>query len=245
MSDQWDIYLTQSDNNNVFVRLDLGIKDSVPISGADKLVQVSIQTKSLFSKKLDFELLSKIEDEIDSALTESDFLIGVITVAETRTFYMYTNQEKNLFNTVERILSKHKKQTSNITIVDDPEWSFYLETLYPDIYEYQWMQDRHVVEQLKANNDDQQVPREINHWLYFSDVASRESFKNKLDRDVYKIIEERALEEETDNPYQLLISHESTTELETIYQYTTELIQKSLEVGGDYDGWETHVIKSK
>ncbi|TCZ71834.1 DUF695 domain-containing protein [Paenibacillus albiflavus] len=245
MSEHWDIYLTQSNNNNVFVRLDLGIKDSVPISGADKLVQVSIQTKSLFSKKMNFELLHIIEDEIGSALTESDFYIGVITEADMRTFYIYTIQEKKLLNTVESILSKHKKQTSDISIVDDPEWSFYLETLYPDVYKYQWIQDRHVVEQLIANNDNQKVPREITHWLYFSDIASRESYKNKLDREVYKIIDETTFEEETDYPYQLSISHKGTTELETIYQYTTELIKKSLEVGGNYDGWETQVIQSK
>ncbi|KQN98977.1 DUF695 domain-containing protein [Paenibacillus sp. Leaf72] len=245
MSDQWDVYLTQVNNNRIFVRLDMGIRNEVPVNDANKLVIVKIQTKSLFSKKLDFKLLSDIEDEFNIQLTEMDFFIGAVTGADFRTFYIYTKQEQVLNKMLERTLSKNKKLKFEISIEDDPNWKFYLETLYPNIFENQWIQDRNVVEQLKANNDNLQIPREICHWLNFKDFESRETFKRNLNTNVYKCVKEEAHDEESEFQFQLLISHTSTVELEAIYQYTTDLLNKVIEVGGDYEGWETPVMNNK
>lgn len=242
MSDHWGIYLSKT---KTVVRLDLGIKKNVPIHGASTLVNVKMQTRSFFSKKLNFELIGTAEDEIDSQLTKLDFSIGAITYADSKSFFIYTMQEKILINMLKKILSKYKELKCEILIADDPEWDFYLNNLYPDAFEKQRMLDREVVEQLKANNDNLQIPREINHWLYFVDKKSREDFKRNLNSNNYRIAEERTLHDDSEFPFQLIISHTSTVEFETINQYTTELVKKTIEVGGNYDGWESPIIKSK
>ncbi|BBH23218.1 hypothetical protein Back11_45630 [Paenibacillus baekrokdamisoli] len=50
-------------------------------------------------------------------------------------------------------------------------------------------------------------------------------------------------EEETEYPYQLSISKFSAVDLDTIYKVTTDLIRTAMKVGGNYDGWETPIVK--
>ncbi len=107
-----------------------------------------------------------------------------------------------------------------------------------------WKMNREVVEQLKANNDNLQIPREINHWIYFLEKKSREDFKRNLNSNFYRIVEEETLQE-SEFPFQLIISHTSTVEFETINHITTELLKKTIEAGGNYDGWESLIIERK
>ncbi len=241
MSDHWDVYLSKS---KTLVRVDVGIIENVPIDGAKTLMEVNMQSRSIFSKKLDFELLGTVEDEIDSHLTELDFVVGAITYADSKSFYYYTMHEDSLFNMLNKVLSKYKKLKCEISIAEDPKWEFYLNTLYPDAFEKQWKIDREVIEQLKANNDNLQILREINHWIYFPEIKSREDFKRNLNSNFYRIVEEETLQE-SQYPYRLIISHTSTVEFETINKITTVLLKKTIEAGGNYDGWESPVIESK
>ncbi|MCD9025445.1 DUF695 domain-containing protein [Cohnella silvisoli] len=241
MSDHWEVYLSKS---KTVVRVDVGIVGNAPIDGAKILMEVNMKSRSIFSKKLDNELLGTVEDEIESHLTELDYVVGAITYADSKSFYYYTKHKDSLFNMLNKALSKYKKLKCVISIGEDPNWEFYLKTLYPDDFEKQRKIDREVVEQLKANNDDLHIPREINHWVYFLENKNREDFKRNLDSNFYKIVEEGTLQE-SEYPYRLIISHTSTVEFETINKITTELLKKTIEADGNYDGWESPVIESK
>ncbi|QTH43878.1 DUF695 domain-containing protein [Cohnella sp. LGH] len=129
MSDQWKVYLSKS---KTLIRVDVGIIEDVPINDAVTLLEVNIKSRSFFSKKLDNELVGKVEDEIDSHLTDLDFVVGAITYADSKSFYYYTKQKDLLFNMLNKVLSKYKKLKCVISIGDDPNWQFYLENLYPD-----------------------------------------------------------------------------------------------------------------
>ncbi|MDB5052448.1 MAG: hypothetical protein JWM44_498 [Bacilli bacterium] len=242
MSDNWDVYFKK---NKTLVRVDLGIVHNVPINGANTLIEVNMQSRNFFSKKLNFELLGTAEDEIDRELTEYDYVVGAITYADSKSFYYYTMHENILVYLLKQILSKYKKLKCEISVADDPKWEYYLNNLYPDVFERQMILDIKVVEQLKANNDNHQIPREINHWIYFVDNKSREDFKRNLNSNIYRIVEEKKLKDDSEFPLQLIISHTSTVEFETIYQITTELLKKTIEIGGNYDGWESPVKESK
>lgn len=258
MSDLWDAYQSTSHDSPCVVRLDLGIREEAPIQNANKLAKLHIQTKSLFSKKLNFDLVNEIEDVIYSQLTENDFYVGAITRPDTRSFYIYTKDEDTLRNTLESIVSRYKKIQVDLSFEEDAEWGFYLQELYPDQSEDQWVLDRDVMDQIKRrwvmdksvtdqlekHNDASHIPREVLHWIYFMDEESREAFKKEVSKSGYQIVEENKLEEEQECAYQLLISHISAVDLDTINKATTRLLTAAQAVGGNYDGWETQIVKS-
>lgn len=233
------VYFSKS---KTVVRVDLGIAENVPIEDANTLMEVNMKSKSIFSKKLNSKLVGEAEDEIVNLLTECDYVVGAITYADSKSFYYYTKHKDSLFNMLNKVLSKYKKLKCEISIGEDPNWGFYLNSLYPDAFEIQRKLDREVVEQLKANNDVYQIPREINHWICFLEIKNREDFKRSLDSSFYNIVEEVTLQG-SEYPYQLIISHTSTVEFETINKITTELLKKTIEVKGNYDGWQSPVIE--
>jgi hypothetical protein len=233
------VYFSKS---KTVVRVDIGIAENVPIEGANTLMEVNMKSKSIFSKKLNSKLVGEAEDEIVNLLTEYDYVVGAITYADSKSFYYYTKHKDSLFNMLNKVLSKYKKLKCEISIGEDPNWGFYLNSLYPDAFEIQRKLDREVVEQLKANNDVHQIPREINHWICFLEIKNREDFKRSLDSSFYYIVEEVTLQG-SEYPYQLIISHTSTVEFETINKIITELLKKTIEVKGNYDGWQSLVIE--
>lgn len=241
MSDHWEVYLSES---KTLVRVDMGIAEEAPIHGASILLEVNMKPKGLFSKKLDHELLGQVEDEIGSQLTESDYVVGVITYADSKSFYYYTKHEDLIFNKLNQLLSKYRNLKCKISTKDDPDWEFYSETLYPNLFEKQERMNMQVIEQLESHHDDLQQSREVAHWIYFPESENREDLKRHLDGSIYTIVQEEIVEESS-SPYLLVISQISSVDYATINKITRELLEKALEAGGTYDGWECPVIASK
>jgi regulator of RNase E activity RraB len=245
MSNQWEVYFTHIENKQSAVRVDLGIYEEVPINNFSRLAILKLETKSLFSKKLNFNLIGLLEDEIDNAIIASDYFVGVITEAETRRMYIYTKDEEVLQNNLLRILRNHKKVRHELTFVEDTNWNFYKDTLYPNFIEKQWILDREVVDQLKGHGDLHHIPREVNHWVYFKDEEKREQFKKVVSQEGFDVIDERLLEEDSPHPYQLTLSNISAVNLISINIITTALLKRAIEYDGDYDGWETKIINDQ
>ena len=116
MSDHWEVFLS---SKKTLVRVDIGIRKNAPIPGANTLVKVEVQTRGFFSKKLDYGLIGIAEDEIDRQLTDLQLQVGAITYAECKSFFIYTIQEKILFNMLNKVLSKYRKLKCQISVMDD------------------------------------------------------------------------------------------------------------------------------
>ena len=78
--------------------------------------------------------------------------------------------------------------------------------------------------------------------MYFGNSADRDKFAAFIVKKKYKI-ESKNLIKDSKLPYQLQISRIDMVDLEAITKITLELRKKALEFRGDYDGWETFVIK--
>jgi hypothetical protein len=139
LSDHWMVYFSKL---KTVVRVDLGLVDIAPIDGANTLIKVEMKSRSIFSKKLNFELLGEAEDEIGILLTDDDIVVGAITYADAKSFYYYTKNKDSLFNMLNKVLSKYIKLKCVISTMDDPNWKYYLDNLYPDAFEIQRKTDR-------------------------------------------------------------------------------------------------------
>jgi len=53
----------------------------------------------------------------------------------------------------------------------DPEFSYVNDFLLPDAERHQWIQDRHVCEQLLSHGDEPSVVRPVNHFIDYEDEA--------------------------------------------------------------------------
>lgn len=242
MSDHWEIFIREKNDHIAFIRFDIGMQEEVPVKEAISLIILKLQTKRIFSKKLDFNLLNAFEDDLLEILTEQDYYVGVMTVQDARFFYLYSSKMQQLEQRLRKLLATHKRIACELSVQEDPEWITYKDLLCPDLYEQQWIANRNLVENLKGHQDPLHIPREVNHWIYFADETSRESFKAEVVRLGFEIASEHQ-DDEWEKPYQLVLSHESSVDLDTIHQSTMLLFKMALTAGADYDGWETKVLQ--
>lgn len=57
--------------------------------------------------------------------------------------------------------------TYQVECSEDKQWNFFLKGLYPNIYEKQTIYNREILSTCQENDDQVEVPRPIEHWLYF------------------------------------------------------------------------------
>src|SRR5690606_31557606 len=92
-----------------------------------------------------------------------------------------------------------------IDIKFDSEWEVYLQFLYPNIETQEFMANEKVLVQLRQSGDDLSTPRQVDHWLYFKDKRSRNSFVESLNKEGFKIEGKDKIKDSV-LPYQLHLS---------------------------------------
>jgi hypothetical protein len=131
-----------------------------------------------------------------------------------------------------------------ITLKNDVGWEAYLTFLYPNEETYDFMTNEKVILHLTKEGDDLSEPRQVDHWLYFQSEVDRDKFISYALKEKYKI-ESKKIVPNTKLKYQLQISRIDNVGINSISKITLELRKKAKDLNGEYDGWETFVIKGK
>jgi hypothetical protein len=108
----------------------------------------------------------------------------------------------------------------------------------------EYMSNSKVILSLTKAGDDLSKPRQVDHWLYFKNEADRNLFITYTAKENYKL-EGKKYVEKAPLHFQLHISRIDKVDMNSITEITKRLRKKAKELNGDYDGWETFVIKDK
>ena len=98
------------------------------------------------------------------------------------------------------------------------------------------------IDKLVQEGDDLSQPRQVDHWIYFKTAKDRDEFISSIKNDNFHI-ENSDLISANDLPFQLHLSREDHVDLVSINKVTLQLRNDAKIFGGEYDGWETLVIK--
>jgi hypothetical protein len=103
------------------------------------------------------------------------------------------------------------------------------------------MGNQKVVVKLMEAGDKLDKERQVDHWLYFPNAKSRDSFIVYVQAKGFKI----ESKEMTDGakPFQLHISRVDKVDLPSVSKLTLELRREARKYDADYDGWETFVVR--
>ena len=100
--------------------------------------------------------------------------------------------------------------------------------------------DKQVVEQLQKAGDKLEKPRNIDHWIYFPKDKTPDAFVVWAKKDGYAVEGPTPTDK---GELKVKLSHTGVPKLEEISKHTLKLKETAKEYGGDYDGWETVVVK--
>ena len=250
---EWNVYRSWLDDDPAVFRLNLALDEVAPLEGFSYCVRITIELKNPdengFSTN-ERPAIYAIEDQILRPLqSDKDILVAVLTMRGEVTWYFYSQAPEALQERLSATWDSSMGYTYQVECSEDKQWNFFLKGLYPNIYEKQTIYNREILYACQENEDQVEVPRPIEHWLYFDteqDMLSAIEKAAALGFTVYsskKVVPEEGKEVQEDLGYCLILSKENTPI--NIDGDTWDLIDIALDTHGGYDGWETILVKEK
>ena len=250
---EWNVYRSWLDDDPAVFRLNLALDEVAPLEGFSYCVRITIELKNPdengFSTNERPQIYA-IEDKILRPLqSDKDILVAVLTARGEVTWYFYSQAPEALQERLSATWDSSMGYSYQVECSEDKHWNFFLKGLYPNIYEKQTIYNREILYACQENDDQVEVPRPIEHWLYFDteqDMLSAIEKAAALGFTVYsskKVVPEEGKEVQEDLGYCLILSKENTPI--DIDGDTWDLIDIALDTHGGYDGWETILVKEK
>ncbi|HTA84200.1 MAG TPA: DUF695 domain-containing protein [Bacteroidia bacterium] len=203
-------------------------------------------TKDGLPEKDEFENLYKISDDVQKIIEELTQIAyaGSFTYQCQRLDYIYVKDTTDIKNKLSELYkSKYNNYTPYINIKQDINWEAYLQFLYPNEETQEFTKNQKILSQLQANGDDLTKPRHVDYWIYFNNETDRDAFKKIIINEGFKVENEDKLNDNSAKPFKLHISRIDSVNINYITKVTLGLRDAAKQTNGDYDGWETVIIK--
>ena len=248
--ENWDAYIAQFDDGPGSVTLNMARRETAPVKTLPFAVVTGLTTtkdceQDGFPKKKELDKLQNANDAavaVVKSATTSEW-VGTFLYACERLAYIYVRDTAQIREKLTILYkSKYRDYKYYINIKPDDSWEYYLGFLYPNEEVMEYMSNEKVIDQLRQAGDKLDKPREIEYVFYFADEKGRESFINAVASQGFKA-EKQYVKEDPKKPYQVVLTRVGVVEVSEISQTTLELKKKSEQFGGDYDGWNTVLVK--
>jgi hypothetical protein len=244
LSDEWDFYFARVNDAVASIFVDLGVRREAPNETRPWLLWVWLKLRNPRPDGLasndEAPRLNEIGAVLDSTVSATcgAQLVGRITGGGRREFYFYAAEPGALDDAAVQAMKSFDGYEFETGSAFQPEWDHYLGMLYPSDTNLERMRNRRLLEELAGQGDVHELPRKVDHWLYFADEHGRVACRDTLAEIGFAIEEETLSEEEGDAlPYALIVSRVDSVDTHSINGITLELARLAGEHRGDYDGW--------
>ncbi|WP_026688786.1 DUF695 domain-containing protein [Alteribacter aurantiacus] len=249
MSEHWGHYFGLMDNEPASVVLDMEVSEEVDPKEFKYAFVINISLKCPnedgFATDDEAEALNEIETAFNEFVRDRNYVfVGRITCSGERDLFFYYNKvdKQVLFEATKRYLDPEHYKYNVYSIDEDEPWEIYYTSLYPNLYQLQHMGNADVVEALEESGDPLEVARKVEHWLLFEDSRLMDKFTRRIKKEGF-IIEEKSRRTDENDKYTLVISRNDKVDLDSMNEITDFLIDLLEDYNGEYDGWETFVVK--
>jgi uncharacterized protein (TIGR01619 family) len=246
MADNWKPYLCNVNGKPASILVNLGLRESVPMSSKPWLLWVWVYFQTPRPDGLpdskEAPTLYKIEDALAPSLVRAcqAILSGRITTEGRREFYFYGETSDGFGDAVSNAMKGFEGYKFDLGEQDDSSWNRYLNVLYPSLEDLERIANMDLLDRLVKQGDVLTVPREVQHWLSFRSEQSRTLFREAAAGAGYGIVGDH--ESEGEFSFGISITRTQSIEQKLIDQTVIELLRLGCTFNGDYQGWETQVI---
>lgn len=251
MSDKWDFYWSNVEDQMASIYLDLGATNEAPETDNPHLLCIWVYfqdpTVDGLSRSTESPTLFAIEDALVETVGVglSARYVGRMTTDGYRVFYFYGPSPDRFDEAVSRGMHTFPKYEWDTHHEPDAEWEHYRTFLFPSPTDRQRIMNRHVIHELEKAGDQLALERPVSHWIYFEQSRNRMRFAKRARGLGFKIVNEFEAEQNGENgtkrPFGITIERTDCVELTAIDEVTITLLELAESTSGNYDGWETEV----
>jgi len=241
----WAIYYGSLDNLPKSVAIDLGLAYVAPVAQFPYLTRIELIMEKVdeygqpLSEELD--IVNPIEDKLADDILKNFIYAGRITSNKKRVYFFYS--QYSISKTNNENLDKIVIREISFQTEKDPEWSAYLNELYPDDQTIQILSNQSVLRDLQSHGDDLSRPREVDHCIFFNNKTNLNRFLEKAINAGYTLIDISGVEDK-ENYYRLEIKRMEMVDEDHIHKTVFALIELASEFQGNYDGWACAIMPS-
>lgn len=250
MTERWkqkfDFYMGRlSDGEPCLITLDLAAEEHTPLASHPQRANVRITMQSpdqdgLRSRE-EADALFALEDKLVEGIAKLDAIyIGRIVTGGITDCVFYLPDETDPAKLAKVADSVRGEYELECTLDSDPDWSLFHNFMWPNPYQMEIIQNRQILQQLAQRGDDPTTPRQVEHFLYFTDTGAAQAAREKLTGLGFKIPEPKS----QDSRYLLQLSREEALADGRIDDVVCEILDVVLEHDGYYDGWGCEVSKT-
>ena len=249
MQEYWENYLKSIDGHEAIVSFNAGISDGVPHQefryvGFVKII-LKNKTKDGLITKDESSDISFIEDQIEmeSLRWRTGQYIGRIISNNEVNFIYYLKLDFEWSNTVFSAMKKFDDYKYEYGSRIDTEWDVYKKLLFPTVKEWQSIVNQHACDNLKKQGDNLDIPRAIEHKVYFTSKEKRMNFIKTIK------LKDFLIQKESETPFKNRIMYGvSFYKIDKclypiINKRTLDIINICNQYDGQYDGWECSLTK--
>jgi hypothetical protein len=181
MSEDWDFYQLRVDDQPASIYCDIGIASAAPNPEFPFMAYLRLRMRTPrpdgLSSQEEYPALIEIEDKLSAAMASTDTIyVGRNTSNSCRDFYFYRRNSHGWEQQTAKIMIHFSAYQYETGIRRDAEWGSYRDFLYLSGEDMQRIQNRRVCDSLEKQGDPLTANRDISHWAYFPDAASRNRF---------------------------------------------------------------------
>lgn len=244
----WNFYMCRIDDKPASIRLNLALSNIAPIEDYKKRISIFVKmnnpSEDGLSSNEEYPILCDIEDKVINKIeTLEDIFAGTVKSDGKLELHIFTKNPEKTEKLCKEAFKNFPNYKWDYSIDEDIEWDIYFNFLYPDIYSYQAMMNRNIIENLMNQGDNLEKEREIDHWLYFSSEENINLAIKKVDELGYKVLSMEKLDDGREESYQLNISRMDNAKFKHINEVVWELVEIAESLDGYYDGWGCLITK--
>ena len=166
--------------------------------------------------------------------------VGHVQDDSRRVMFFYTDKPERI-RTLEEIADKEKYLYCAVGCSEDPEWSTYLELLYPDAAKFQTEENRKHIALYKKNGDCLTAARRITFHMYFPMESYVVSYAEEA-RMAGFAIGDQEFSPELEEPYGITLHRIGTLEKPSVDALTSDAIYLAERYLGKLLYWDCPVI---
>lgn len=248
MQEYWELYMKTIDGAIASVLFNAGISAELPSEdkfyvGFIKLAMKAPNDRGLIGEEEEAQL-SFIEDkiEMESLRYRIGNYVGKIVSNGEMTLIYYLKHDFEWPDVVKTAMGVFPDYEYTSGSKMDGDWEVYHKLLFPTATQWQIIQNHKVCDHLKSQGDSLHLPRAIEHKSYFETTEKRSEFVSTIESEGFKVKE---LMDANDNTPMVGISfyRQDKPFYYDIDTLTLHLIELTYQCEGQYDGWETSVVK--
>ncbi|MDP2313142.1 MAG: DUF695 domain-containing protein [Pseudomonadota bacterium] len=232
----WDFYFTHDGEVPLVIALDLAMGPHAPRADLPERLILSVRMKAPMANGLrasvEASALFDLEERLSDTLEAAGWAPVGRVVTRGRSDFIYYGPVGDL---PELPLGEY---AATHLVHTDASWDLYRNFLWPGSREWQQMQNRRVVIQLRSHGDKLDVPRPIDHLARAQDEDAAQAAAANLTAAGFKV---RSLDSNDDGTWRVAFEKEDApAQMDGVTAAVLDAIEGMDDV--DYDGWGCAVI---